>query len=155
MARGTERTEGGLTRRHIEGHMGRKAVGCPRRMLERCVYKSKNSESSGSPRSGRSPGILPWSAANLVPGFLVPGHKRCGGEPLYPKAEAPGGSTVGSYLSSSTGRAYYGLQKAVWRAEAGEPCGWAPGNQSEISGPRSPLPHPTPSQEGEGLPREG
>lgn len=30
--------------------------------------------------------ILPWTAANLVPRFLVPGCKRCGGEPLYPGA---------------------------------------------------------------------
>lgn len=77
--------EGGLTQGHI-GHMGRKAVGCSSLVLERCVYESKNSQSPGSHRSRRSPVILPWTAANLIPRFLVPGCKRCGGEPLYPGA---------------------------------------------------------------------
>lgn len=117
--------------------------------------RPKNSESSGSPRSRRSPGILPWSAANLVPGFLVPGRKRCVAEPLYLKAEAPRGGTVGSYLSSFTGRAYYGLQNAVWRAEAGDLCGWAPATKMRFQVLGAPLPPSHPQPRRGGAPQRG
>lgn len=135
-------------------------MGYPRQTLERCVHESKNTKEGWEPQNQKelegSPAGegLRISDSSFLAFWFQAVREAEGSYCCKPGAEVTGGRATGPYNGSPMCHTYYGLQKAVWGAEANDLCGWAPGTKVRLQVLSACCPDPTPAKRGRGAPEK-